>query len=30
MSDDPNERIQLYLGLALLILATWGLWKLLQ
>lgn len=28
--SDANERIQFYLGLALLILATWGLWKLLQ
>ncbi len=28
--SDANERIQLYLGLALVLLAVWGLWKLLQ
>ena len=30
MSNDPNERIQLYLGLALVTLAAWGLWQVLR
>lgn len=30
MMSDPNERIQLYLGFALVTLAIWGLWRILS